>query len=64
MRTKFPTEISRKIINLGEAECDFDVTFNTNRNWYFGNGPITLEQADFKLVAAKQLATAWNSCPT
>ena len=51
----FPTDIARILHNFETSECDFDITFNANRNWYFGNGTISSEQADFKVVAAKQI---------
>ena len=37
------------------SECDFDVTFNSNVRWYFGNGRIFTRQTDFRLIAAKQI---------
>ena len=50
----FGPEIARQFIKY-EDRCDFNLTFNSNRNWYFGNGTIDPLQSDFKLVAAKHL---------
>ena len=52
IKRKFGIEPARRII-MNEDRTDFFVTFNANRNWYFGNGSIDRKQADFKLVAAK-----------
>ena len=52
IKRKFGVEPARRII-MNEDRTDFFVTFNANRNWYFGNGSIDRKQADFKLVAAK-----------
>ena len=53
MRTMWPSELPAHV--MGMVVCDFAITFNASRNWFFGNGNIAAEQTDFKLVAAKQL---------
>ena len=54
LNQKFIPELAQRIQNIG-ARCDFEVMFNANRKWYFGNGTIDGDQADFKLVAAKEI---------
>ena len=51
---RFPPEIALRILSNDKA-CDFDITFNANLDWHFGNDTITEEQTDFKLVAAKHI---------
>ena len=54
LRQAFGPEYA-EIVSRYEDGCDFDISFNSNRNWYFGNGTIDEDQADFKLVAAKHI---------
>ena len=54
LEKKIPLDTARKTISF-DKECDFDITFNANLNWHFGSDPMTSQQIDFRLVAAKQL---------
>ena len=54
MKHRMHKDVIRKVFAL-DMYCDFDISFNANLDWHFGNETITPEQSDFKLVAAKQI---------
>ena len=55
MGAPFNEDTINRILNFLDNICDFDITFNANLDFHFGNDTITEEQTDFKLVAAKHI---------
>ena len=37
------------------SDCDFNIVFNRDKDWYFGNGSITHTQYDLRFTAAREI---------